>query len=91
MESALVVHIANTSSLPVTLHQGMNVATAELVDETHINAVVETDSEHQQTMNNQDDMILKVPLSAELTETQREKFFSFYPTMTMCWLSALKI
>ena len=70
------VRIANTSTLPVTLHQGMKVATAELVDETHINGVLETDSEHQQSMNNQEDKILRVPLSAELTKTQREKFLA---------------
>ena len=70
------VRIANTSTLPVTLHQGMKVATGELIDETHINGVVETDAEHQQSTNNQEGMILSVPLSAELTETQREKFFA---------------
>ena len=74
--NTIPVRIANTSTLPVTLHQGMKVATAELVDETHINGVVETDSEHQQSTNNEEGMILNVPLSAELTETQREKFFA---------------
>ena len=74
--NTIPVRIANTSTLPVTLHQGMKVATAGLVDETHINGVVETDSEHQQSTNNQEGMILNVPLSAELTETQREKFFA---------------
>ena len=54
----------------------MKVVTAELVDDTHINGVLETDSEHQLTTNNEEDMILKVPLLAELTETQRERFFA---------------
>ena len=52
-------------------------ATAELVDDTHSNGVLETDSEHQLTTNNEEDMILKVLLSAELTETQRERFLHF--------------
>ena len=73
------VRIANTSTLPVTLHRGMKVATAELADETHINGVVETDLENQQSTNNQGGTILSVPLSAELTETQREIFCSFIP------------
>ena len=60
----------------MTLHQGMKMATEELVEDTHINGVVETDSKHQLTTNNEEDIILKVPLSAELTETQREKFFA---------------
>ena len=75
-DDIIPVRIANTSTLPVTLHQGMKVATAELVDDTHINGVLETDAEHQLTTNNEEGMILKVPLSAELTETQREKFFA---------------
>ena len=54
----------------------MKVATAELVDDTHINGVLDTDAEHQLTTNNKEGMILKVPLSAELTETQREKVFA---------------
>ena len=54
----------------------MKVAIAELVDDTHINGVLKTDSEHQLTTNNIEGMILKVPLLAELTETQSEKFFA---------------
>ena len=38
-------------------------ATPGLVDETQINGVVETDSDYQWTTNNQEDVILKVPLS----------------------------
>ena len=34
-------------------------ATTKLVDDTHINGVVEADLEHQQTTNNQEDMIMK--------------------------------
>ena len=51
-DDVIPVHIANTSTLPVTLHQGMKVTTAELVDDTHINGVLETDAEHQLTTNN---------------------------------------
>ena len=76
-DDTIPVRIANTSTLPVTLYQWMKVATAELVDNTHINGVLETD--------------LKVPLSAELSETQKENFLYFSHTITMCWLSALKI
>ena len=76
-DDIIPVCIANTSTPPVTLHQGMKVVTAELVDDTHINGVFETDSEHQLTTINKEGMILKVPLSVELTETQREKFFAF--------------
>ena len=60
----------------MTLHQGMKVVTTELVEDTYINGVVETDSEHQLTTNNEEDIILKVPLSVKLTETQRDKFFA---------------
>ena len=90
-DDVIPVHVVNTSTLPVTLHQGMKVATAELVDDTHINGVVETDLKYQLTTNNKENIILKVPLSGELTDTQRGKFLHFYHTMTMCWLGALKI
>ena len=70
-EDIIPVHIANTSTLPVTLHQGIKVETAELLDDTHINGVLETDAKYQLTINNKEGMTLKVPLSAELIETQR--------------------
>ena len=37
------LYVSNTSTLPVTLHQGIKVATAELVDKIHINGVLEID------------------------------------------------
>ena len=57
----MLVCIANKSTLPVTLYQEMKVATDELVHETYINEVVETDLEHQQTPRR-----VTVPLSTEL-------------------------
>ena len=70
------VRIANTCTLPVTLYEGMKVATAEIIEETHINNVNEVDTQCGQAATRQRDVILQAPLPSRLTDHQREKFLA---------------
>ena len=76
LSNTVPVRIANTSTLPVTLYKGMKVATAELVEETHVSGISEVESQCQQTANHQGEVILQIPLPPELTDSQREKFLA---------------
>ena len=70
------VRIANTDTSPVTLYEGMKVATADMIEETHINSINEVDAPCEQAVSQQRDVTLLTPLPSKLTDHQREKFLA---------------
>ena len=71
------IRIVNTTTMPVTLYQGTNMATAELIEEVSISGVTETDDSRQVPHDtNKKEVSMEVPLPAGLTELQKEKFLA---------------
>jgi len=76
-DKSIPVRIANKSTMPVTLYQGMEVAIAEPITETSINRLTESTHQISQTSGcNQDDIALQVPLPDSLTIAEKEKFLA---------------
>ena len=68
------VCIVNTCTLPVKLHEGMKVATAEMIVETSINNIGEVDKQWEQTVTQHRDVTLQTPLRSRLTGYQGRNF-----------------
>ena len=77
LRNSIPVRIVNTTTMLVTLYQGTNMATAQLIEEVSISSVTETDDSRQVPHDtNKKEVSMEVPLPAGLTELQKEKFFS---------------
>ena len=77
LRNNIPIHIVNTTTMPVTLYQGTNMATAELIEEVSISSVTETDDSRQVPHDtNKKEVSMQVPLPAGLTELQKEKFLA---------------
>ena len=77
LRNSIPVRIVNTTTMPVTLYQGTNMATAELIEEVSISSVTETDDSRQVPHDtNKKEVSMEVPLPAGLTELQKEKFLA---------------
>ena len=63
--------------MPVTLYQGTNMATGELIEEVSISSVTETDDSGQVPHDmNKKEVPMQVPLPAGLTKLQKEKILA---------------
>ena len=73
-DNCILIRIANTSVMLVTLYSGMKVAKAESVTEANINAVVDSPSQkYQNAVCNLEEITLQKPLPRDLTIMQRKK------------------
>ena len=73
-DNSIPIRIANTSALSVTLFKGMNVARAELIEDTSINAITENKCDEAVQGQDQNKVELQGSLPGELTESQKERF-----------------
>ena len=81
LRNGIPIRIVNTTTTPITLYHGTNVATAKLIEEVSVCGIGEISSpdRSQQVAHDKkrmDEITIQALLPAELTELQREKFLA---------------
>ena len=83
-DNSIPMRIANTSALSVTLFKGVNVARAELVEDTSINAITENNCDEAVQGQDQDKVKLQGSLQGEFTESQKKGLLHSCHSFQMC-------